>query len=97
MGGASREGYAIWRRPYNWRALARWRTWRHSWSRRLVFDDNVMPLVCWVIGHYPYNTSCVGEAPEHACSRCHQWLRHLDQPVPVPTTPYFGSGKLGGA
>lgn len=76
MGGGCREGYALWKPPHNWRALFRRRTWRYS--RRLVFEDNLMPLVCAMVGHRPYNTSTIYEKPEHACQRCHSWLRHLD-------------------
>lgn len=80
MSGACRESYRLFRRPYNWRVLLRWRTWK--WNKRLLFEDNLMPLVCAVLGHRPYNTSCVSEPPEHTCLRCHSWLRHLDAEGP---------------
>lgn len=85
MGGAAREGYAVWNRHQRWNLL-RWRSWRNRWTRRLIFEDNVMPLVCAVVGHRPYNTSTIYEPPEHACARCHRWLRHLDA-VPVGHEP----------
>ena len=73
MSGGCRETYSVRRNP---RMLFRWRTWRYN--KRLLFDDNLMWLVCAVVGHDSYNTSTIYEPPEHACRRCHQWLRHLD-------------------
>lgn len=86
MGGAGRESFALW---INWRACLRVRTWR--FSRRLLFEDNIMPVVCLLLGHHPYNTSGVGEQPETACRRCHRWLRHLDPPISPPSIPYFSN------
>lgn len=84
MGGASRESYRVtvsrrWLRPSRLFRLRRW-----EW--RLVFEDNLAWLVCAIVGHRPYNTSTIYEAPEHACQRCHLWLRHLD-PKPGEWTP----------
>lgn len=86
MSGACRENFSIWRNP---RMLLRRRTWRYS--KRLVFDDSVLWMVCAVIGHRPYNTSTIYESPEHACRRCHRWLRFLDPPIPVPSEPYINA------
>lgn len=94
MGGASRESYRVFSRPYNWRAVLRWRTWRYAYSRRLVLRDNFGPLVCAVFGHKPYNTSTIYEKPEHACSYCYQWLRHLD---PVDWVPSPEIARLNAA
>ena len=94
MGGACRESYRVWKRPFAWRSVLRWRTWRYASGRRLVFDDNLMPLVCAVIGHQPYNTSTMYEPPETACHRCHQWLRHLDPPLPPPVPDFTATIPL---
>ena len=84
MSGACRESCAVW---INWRHLLRWRTWKYS--RRLIFEDNVMPLVCWLVGHSPYNTSTIHDPAEHACRRCHRWLRHLDPPRGASTPSHL--------
>jgi len=80
MSGACRETYNL---RINPRVLLRWRTWKYN--KRLLFDDNLMWLMCAVLGHRPYNTSTIYEKPEHACERCHCWLRHLDPQDWTPT------------
>ena len=76
MGGACRESYRLtvnrrWLRPSRIVRAVRW-----NW--RLILKDNLGWLPCLVLGHRAYNTSTLYEPPEHACSRCGNWLRHLD-------------------
>ena len=73
MSGACRETYLVTRNP---KALLRWRSWKWNW--RLILVDNLAWMVCAVFGHRPYNTSTINDKPEHACHRCHRWLRALD-------------------
>lgn len=75
--GAARETFALWR---NWRGV--WRKLRRGhMDWRLLFDDNVMPAVCKVVGHDAYDTGTIYDPPEMACRRCHRFLPHLNATV----------------
>lgn len=78
MGGPARESFRL---NIAWRRLFKWRTWRYAHNRKLLFEDNIMPLVCLARGHVPFNTSTIHEPIEYACSRCHRWLSHLNPPL----------------
>ena len=67
--GASRESFHY---KINPKALFRWHTWRYN--RKLLFEDNFMPIVCKMFGHISYDCSEGCEAPELACRRCHRYL-----------------------
>ena len=50
-----------------------YRGYKREW--RLIFDDTIMPFICKIAGHKPYNPNGGLEAsPEMACFRCHQFL-----------------------
>ena len=73
MSGACRASFQLkfWRR---W--LFSRRAWRYHYD--LILKDNVAWVICALRGHRPYNTNCLDEPPEHACSYCGEWLRELD-------------------
>lgn len=68
---ASRESFNI---RINPRAFLRWRNWK--WNKKLMFEDNFMPLVCKVIGHDKYlpDVKYNPLTTEVACKRCHRYL-----------------------
>jgi hypothetical protein len=71
--GTSRESYnLLWRhgRKHTMRDIKR--SIKLSFcvvQWRLIFEDTVMPLVCLIAGHVPYDSD--GDV---ACRRCHKYL-----------------------
>ena len=43
-------------------------------SARLVLGDTLLPLVCAVVGHRPYDSDRNGHWSELACLRCHHYI-----------------------
>lgn len=53
--------------------------WKSAWYfikhfNKTTYEDTVMPIVCKIIGHKPYQPDSEFEPKVWACTRCHQYI-----------------------
>lgn len=41
---------------------------------KLTYEDTVMPIICKLFGHKPYQPDPEDEPNEWACKRCHRYI-----------------------
>lgn len=49
-----------------------WHTWR---GIRKMLQDTFPQILCWIIGHIPYDCSDNKDKSEWACDRCRQYIK----------------------
>ena len=80
--GASRETWAFYAafktvyRGSRWRQLKRGLN-PQNFSREW-WDDTFGPIICWLVGHQPYQSDVVSDPNEWACHCCHRYLPRVE-------------------